>query len=187
MGTLIRNLNIAVAAVFALLAFSAPLPAAETERLARMLGELHSAEPAQARRIAKEIELEWSKSGSAAMDLLLRRGRDALDADDSRAAAGFFTALTDHAPDFAEGWHMRAVAYARAELYGPALANLERALALNPHHYNAIFSLGSLMEEIGRPGMARDAYARALAIHPHHEALNAAMARVRPKLDGADL
>jgi tetratricopeptide (TPR) repeat protein len=181
------NLNIIVAALAVVILIAQPLWAADEDRLDNLLADLKTAEPADARRIAKEIQLELSKSGSPAMDLLLKRGRDALKAGDSRKAIGFFTALTDHAPEFAEGWHMRAIAYAKADLYGPAIADLERALALRPRHFNAIFSLGSMMEEVNRPAMALDAYRRALAIHPYHEGLSGAVERVAPEVGGADL
>jgi tetratricopeptide (TPR) repeat protein len=149
--------------------------AADEARLDELFSRLQAAEPADARRIAKEIEHEFTKSGSPAMDLLLRRGREALEAGETRAAIEHLTALTDHAPGFAEGWHMRAVAFARQEMFGPALADLKRALSLRPRHFAAIFSLGSIMQELNRPEMARRAFTRALAIHPHYEPVTKAL------------
>ena len=75
---------------------------------AALLDRLATASPAEAPRIAREIEAHWAKSGSAAMDLLLRRGRDAMEASEYVLAIEHFTALTDHAPAFAEGFHARA-------------------------------------------------------------------------------
>lgn len=164
-----------------------PVRAVDDARLDRLFGQLQEADPADARRIAGEIELELSKSGSPAMDLLLGRGRDALEAGDSAAAIGHLTALTDHAPDFAEGWHARALAYMQAGLLGPALADLERALALRPRHLGAIAALGALMEETGRPDLAHAAYARLLAIHPHHEDVSTALERLDPQVSGKEL
>ena len=60
-----------------------------------------------------------------------------------RAAIEHLTALTDHAPDFAEGWHARATAYFRAVLLGPAMDDLQRALVLNPDNFDAVFGLGA--------------------------------------------
>ncbi len=145
-----------------------PLQAENESRVNRLLLELQEAEPAAAQRIAKEIELEWSQSGSPAMDLLLKRGRDALEGGDAQAAIGHLTALTDHAPDFAEGWHTRAIAFANAGLYGPALEDLERALLLNPKNYNAMTSLGAVLIEVNRPEMAHEIFSKVLTIHPHH-------------------
>ena len=38
------------------------------------------------------------------MDLLLERGRKAMSEGDTNTAIEHLTALTDHAPNFAEGW-----------------------------------------------------------------------------------
>eukprot|EP00581_Thalassiosira_minuscula_P027389 CAMPEP_0184421344 /NCGR_PEP_ID=MMETSP0738-20130409/62194_1 /TAXON_ID=385413 /ORGANISM="Thalassiosira miniscula, Strain CCMP1093" /LENGTH=105 /DNA_ID=CAMNT_0026782653 /DNA_START=1 /DNA_END=314 /DNA_ORIENTATION=+ len=102
------SLNRIVAALAALVMFSLPASAQDAGRLDTLFEALRAAEEkSEARRIARDIEHEFTQSGSAAMDMLLKRGRDALEAGDSLAAIEHFTALTDHAPDFAEGWHMR--------------------------------------------------------------------------------
>jgi len=41
----------------------------------------------------------------------LARGRDAMDAEAFDRAIEHFTALIDHAPDFAEGYNARTTAY----------------------------------------------------------------------------
>lgn len=147
-----------------------------------LLDRLKSASGAEAPRVAKEIELEWSKSGSPAMDLLLRRGREAIEQGNLPLAIEHLTALTDHAPQFAEGYHARAEAYFRANLYGPALDDLESTLALNPQHYDAIFGLGVVFQEFGDLRKAAKLYRRVLAIHPNHK--NAAEALTGLKRDG---
>ncbi|MEM9968053.1 MAG: tetratricopeptide repeat protein [Pseudomonadota bacterium] len=147
-----------------------------------LMDRLRSANGDEAKRIAQEVEMAWSRSGSPAMDLLLKRGREAIQKGDFAAAVNHLTALTDHAPDFAEGFHARAEAYFRLELYGPALDDLEIALALNPQHYEAIFGLGVMFQEFGRLRDAADLYRRVLTLHPNHE--NAANALSRLKRDG---
>ncbi|MEO1139211.1 MAG: tetratricopeptide repeat protein [Pseudomonadota bacterium] len=166
--------------------FSLPL-AAQDNQLDELFAELLTAEPRDARRIAGDIELAWTRSGSSAADLLLKRGTDAMEAGDVMAAIEHFTALTDHAPDFAEGWHMRAMAYADAEMFGPALADIEKALALNPRHYNAIASLGGILYQIERYDMAKEAFEHVLAIHPHHEDVTDAMSAVEREIGGREL
>lgn len=134
-----------------------------------LLEILRIAPKAEALNAARDLERSWGASGSAAMDLLLRRGRDALEVGNFPLAIEHFTALTDHAPDFAEGFHARATAYFQAELFGPALADLERALALNPDNYMAIFGLGVILGEIGDKQKAALLFRKALEIHPHME------------------
>ena len=82
----------------------------QTAKLDDLFNKLKAADPQAAERIEHEIWIEWSKSGSAAMDLLLERGRRAMSAGQLDLAVEHFTALVDHAPDFAEGWNARATA-----------------------------------------------------------------------------
>jgi tetratricopeptide (TPR) repeat protein len=152
-----------------------------------LLDRLRNAQASEAVRLAREVELEWSKSGSAAMDLLLRRGREALSEGEFPLAVEHFTALTDHAPDFAEGYHARAEAYFRSDLYGPALDDLETTLALNPLQYEAMFGLGVMLQEFGNLRQAAELYRRALEIHPNHENAKDALSRLRRDGIGREL
>lgn len=134
-----------------------------------LLERLRTAPEAESSVIEREIQTAWSRSGSATVDLLYKRGRDAMSDGDITLAIEHFTALTDHAPEFAEGFHARAQAYFQADLYGPAIDDLEVTLALNPQQYNAIFGLGAILQEFGNLSAAADLYHRVLEINPHHE------------------
>lgn len=176
-------------AIAVIVMFSIPLHAQQADETDEsvLLQQLVEADRATALRLDRLLQAIWAKSGSSSMDLLLERGRNAMEVDDVRAAIEHLTALTDHAPDFAEGWHARASAFFEAELYGPALADLERALALNPNNYNAIFGLGAILETFGDETRAYDAYSRVLAIHPHHDEVGKALDRLRPAVEGKSL
>ncbi|WP_353533513.1 tetratricopeptide repeat protein [Cognatishimia sp. WU-CL00825] len=158
-----------------------------SDRLADLLTELQTAEPSAAVAIAKEIRLEWEKSGSAAADLLLKRGRDAAETGDFEDAIEHFTALVDHAPDFAEGRVARARAYVEVGLFGPAVADLEQALELNPQHFEAINGLGVILEMIDRPVEAYEAYLLVMAIHPTHPVVTEALQRLEIRAKGQKL
>ncbi|MFD1809561.1 hypothetical protein ACFSHQ_20165 [Gemmobacter lanyuensis] len=73
-------------------------PAEETAQLDKLYTELRAADAEEASRIEDEIWRLWSHSGSPSMDLLLERGRKALEQGDYEAALDHLTALTDHAP-----------------------------------------------------------------------------------------
>jgi len=182
-----HNLNITFAAFVAIVAFSLPSVAQESGDLNTLFTKLKDANPSEAHRIGEEIQLELSKTGSPAMDLLLKRGRDSMASSDFGQAIEHFTALTDHSPEFAEGWHARSVAYANAGLYGPALADLEQALSIRPRHFVAIYSLAALLEEVGQPELAYDAYSQVRAIHPYFEDVVTAMDRLDAEIGGSDL
>lgn len=182
-----RFLNLTVASFLAIGAICGPVRADESPRLERLFSQLQEADPTDALRLAREIELEWSKSGSAAMDLLLRRGNEAIEAGDALAAIEHFTALTDHAPDFAEGWYRRALAYAMADLDGPAMADLQRALALEGRHFDAIASVGAIALRTGREDLARRAFEAALEIYPNHPQATEGLERLDAESLGKDI
>ena len=152
-----------------------------------LLDKLKGATEAEAPRVVSEIEIAWSRSGSAAMDLLLKRGRAAMEAEDYPLAIEHLTALTDHAPRFAEGYHARAEAYFRADLYGPALDDLEVALALDPTHFDAIFGTAVVLQELGDLRGAARLYRKVLELHPHHENARAALERMKRDGIGREL
>lgn len=139
-------------------------------------------------RIAEsDILRAWSRSGSAAMDLLLRRGEEAMDQGDLAGAIGHLTALTDHAPDFAAGFQARAAAFAMDGQFGPALEDLRRTLALEPRHFAALTQLGAMLEEMGEEDRALAAYRASLAIHPHQQEAIDGQARLERRRIGTDI
>lgn len=178
--------NHVVAAVFALF-FGMGAAGAQTPALDALFDELQTADAQAAARIEREIWTEWSKSGSPAMDLLLQRGRDAIDAGDLPAAIEHFTALTDHAPDFAEGWNARATAYFMAGEVGPSINDIARTLSLNPRHFGALSGLGMIFEQLDQPEKALEVYKAALAIHPQLQGVIDSIERLEAETAGQDL
>lgn len=159
----------------------------EEDRVARLLEQLAKPEQPGWQQIEQAIIAEWSKSGSAAMDLLLSRGQKALNAGEMKTAIAHFSALVDHAPDFAEGWNARATAFFQAERYGPALADIERALALEPRHFGALTGLAIILEQVGYPEDALEAWRAVKAIHPHRPAVKEALDRLESEVGGRRL
>lgn len=152
---------------------------AQTAKLDDLFSRLQAtANAEEARRIEQEIWIEWSKSGSAAMDLLLERGRRALDEGQAELAVEHLTALTDHAPDFAEGWNARATAYYSLGQFGPAISDIGRTLELNPRHYGALSGLAIIFEALGQPEKALEVYRKVLEIDPHAEGVPEAVTRL---------
>lgn len=189
MGIAMNNLKGIVAAIAVLVTYSGTCLAQEADSKdeAKLLEQLAVSTPEQAIGLDRQLQSLWSQSGSASADLLLERGRDALDEGDVETAIEHLTALTDHAPDFAEGWHLRASAFFGQERFGMAAADLEHVLTLNPNHYEALYGLGLIFEIVEKPELAFDAYSRALAIHPHHEEVSNAVKRLEPQVEGAAL
>lgn len=177
-----------LAAFCALVMISLPSDGRAQDRAETLLQELLEAETeVAAQRLENRIIAEWSKSGSASMDLLLKRGRDALEVKDTEAAVEHFRALTDHAPEFAEGWHGLALAYFDAELYGPAMESLERVLALNPKHFAALRGVGAINERVGKRTLAYRAFEKVLELRPHDPVVEKAMDRLEREAIGITL
>ncbi|OWJ76424.1 hypothetical protein CDV49_14950 [Haematobacter genomosp. 1] len=185
MVSILSKLNPFVTAAFAaVIAF--PLHAEETVEQ-RLLRELKDPQNTAWQRTESDLQREWSRSGSASMDLLLQRGRDAMETGDTQEAIEHLTALTDHAPDFAEGWNALASAYFQAGKFGPAVDDIRRTLALNPNHYGALSGLGMILEDMGYDASARDAYRAAQAIHPHQPDIEKAVERLDREMSGQAL
>jgi tetratricopeptide (TPR) repeat protein len=160
---------------------------ADTAKLDDLFTRLATADEGEAGRIEQEIWIEWSKSGSAAMDLLLQRGRDAMEAGDLVTAVDHFTALIDHAPDFAEGYNARATAYFQEGQFGPSVADIAKTLSLNPRHFGAMAGFGMILEQTNQPDRALEVYNAALAIHPHLAGVLEAVERIKTGAHGRDL
>ena len=185
MGIKTANLKLTVAAIMMTVINSLPLAAQSVT--SDLMEQLKTAEVGEIARIERALKLEWSRSGSKALDLLLLRGRDAMVSGDTNAAIEHFTALTDHAPNFAEGWHARAIAYFEIELLGPALADLKRSLVLNPNNFDAVFGLGSMMMTFEDFSRAEKAFSEVLRLHPNHENATNALERLESQGIGREL
>jgi len=175
-----------VAALLTAAVCAGPL-AAQEKPLDELYQELLEADETTHDRVANQIVSRWERSGSAGMDLLLRRGQEALDERDAVAAVEHFSALVDHAPDFAEGYQGRALAYFQRDQIGPALSDLQMVLRIDPRHFQALFGLGAIMEGLDRPADALEIYRAIQDIYPRHFETAAAIARVMQMLEGRTL
>lgn len=181
----------AAAVASALWIGSASATLAQASDNAARLEELYSqlAEPEREdwTRVEAEIVRLWSQSGSPAMDLLLRRAAEAMEAERYEVAIEHLSALTDHAPGFAEGWHVRATAFYFLGEFALAMADIQRTLALNPRHFGALEGLGAILEEMDQPEFALRALRAAEEINPNRPSLKDAVARLEHKAGAAEL
>jgi tetratricopeptide (TPR) repeat protein len=182
-----RFLNPIVAALLPLFLTCAIAAAEDTAKLDGLFERLQKADVEEAGRIESEIWIEWSKSGSPAMDLLLQRGRDAMAVGENQAAIEHFTAIIDHSPDFAEAWNARATAYYNVGDFGPSVSDIGHVLTLNPRHFGALSGLGMILEETGKTERALEVYKAALALHPNLEGVRDAVERLNSEAEGQEL
>ena len=187
-----RALNHLVAATGAILLLGsvASAQSADTDggdRLSELRNRLADPGTTNWQLVEQEIVQRWSISGSATADLLLGRGMSAMRAGNIERAISHFTALIDHAPEFAEGWNARATAYFQAGQYGPSIADVQQVLVLNPNHFGALTGLGMMLEEMRELDDALVAYRAARAIHPHRPDIEGAVVRIEQALEGTAL
>ncbi|RYH02370.1 tetratricopeptide repeat protein [Salipiger sp. IMCC34102] len=160
---------------------------AQTDELDALYDRLAQADAVEAEGLRGQIQSRWSQSGSPAMDLLLRRAEDAMEVGDPDTAVAHFSALIDHAPGFAEGYHGRAtVLFAQGRL-GQALADLRRTLELNPRHFNAMTGLAVILSELGQTEEALEVYRQVDQIAPHLDRVETEIGRLSVELDGTAL
>ena len=190
MGINARLLNYIAAALCAVVWISPPLAAqttGEQDRVDGLFEQLLQADADAVARIQSQILSEWSKSGSAAMDLLLRRAEESMEDGDADVAVGHFTALIDHAPDFAEGYNGRAAAYYQLGLIGPAIDDLRQALVLEPRHFGAMTGVAVLLEELGRTDDALEVWRKIEQLSPADGDVAQAIDRLLTQQSGASL
>jgi tetratricopeptide (TPR) repeat protein len=185
-----KTANRAVALIFTFilgLGVQISVATAQTQVLDDLFAELLVADEATWEDVEKQIWSEWSKSGSKAMDHLLLRGRSEMDKGNVNKAIGHFSALIDHAPEFAEGWNARATAWFVADRYGLSISDIRQTLILEPRHFGALAGLGMIMERMDRPEAALKVYQEAEKIHPNRPDVKAALERLKDAVEGVEL
>jgi len=182
-----RQILKAATALFAATFLSGAAVLAEDADLDPLFEALKDADPGGAQQIENKIWEEWSRSGSAAMDLLLERGREALEAGEVNVAIEHFSALVDHAPGFAEGYNARATAYFQLGYYGLAIEDIRQTLARNPRHFGAMAGLALILEEIGEDEGALEAWRAVEALHPSRQGVREAIQRLERQVEGVTL
>ena len=136
-------------------------------RVDRLFGELKRARNEQAaRRISSRIAREWSRSGSASVDLLMEWSKKAMDEKKNAVALDFLDEVVTLAPDYAEGWNRRATLHYMMDNYGRSMADIDRVLRLEPRHFGALAGMATILKNTGRKGAAMRAYQQLLDVYP---------------------
>jgi tetratricopeptide (TPR) repeat protein len=160
-----------VAAAAALPAIAGPaVPPNQIDSLFKALHQAGS--PEEAKPIEDQINILFLQSGSPSVDLLMTRASVALAAGDKDAARKLIQAVTDIAPNYAEGWHHRAELEAEANQDESAMISLGHVITINPREFSAMNELATMLEDYGDKAAALKLYKKALALDP--------------QLDGAD-
>ena len=171
------------AAAQALESTVAPGPAARAARRERLFGFLARADSSAA-GLAMEMEIWhfWLQAPRPEDAELMNEALQRRRVYDLAGAEALLDRLVAQAPDWAEAWNQRAtVRFERDDEEG-SLADIERALALEPKHFGAMAGQAIILMRTGRMRVAQAILRRAVAIHPYL----VERAMLLPSPDGAD-
>ncbi|HKD48469.1 MAG TPA: hypothetical protein VKB67_12360 [Rhizomicrobium sp.] len=154
----------ALLTIFCLFPFCAAASPSEEDKLFAQLKVADSAEAAKP--IEDKLTQLFRVSGSPSVDLLMSRAGTALSQADNGTARALVDAVTRVAPQFAEGWRMRAHMQQAAGDDTGAMISLQHAVVLNPRHFAAMTELAAMLEDYGDKAGALKLYRRTLVLDP---------------------
>jgi len=167
------------------------LPAEPFDRpkmLSELYAKLGTAKNASAAEpITKAIEDLWTVSGSDTIDLLMSRAAQFANKEEVDLSLAILDAVVDIAPEDAEAWYLRAKVNIIKGKPERAIADLRRALTIDPKHYKAINDLGLVLEQIGAKKEALEAYRRALQVNPFLEDARQGVEALKREVEGQDI
>jgi len=144
------------------------LPADTDQLKFQLLQNLASAKTESEGRKAESAVWEFWFSQSPTTDVRtsLDAGRERIQAYDYEAAENHLDRVVEAAPDYAEGYNQRAFARFLRENYSDSLSDLEKTLALEPHHFGAMSGMYHILRLQNRTDAAMGLLRRAVTIHP---------------------
>lgn len=87
------------------------------------------------------------------------------------------------APLLAEAWNQQAIAEFSLFEYEESALNCQRALEINPYHYNAAMGLGHCYLQMDQPILALEAFKDALRINPNLECVRSQIRQLERSID----
>ena len=140
-----------------------------------------------AARAETMIWILWLRTDNLAAAASVQSGLDAMSRGDSTAAHALLSGAVETDPNYAEAWNKRATLYYLEGDYLRSIADIRRALALEPRHFGALMGLGLIYDSLGEDRAALTAYRAALAIHPHMADAKARVDALTVRLEGRPL
>lgn len=137
--------------------------------------------------VAEEIIAIWTESGSASVNLLLRRGSEASAKGDAKLARKMYNHAVDLSPDYTEAWARSARLALTQKQYNRALNESLKTLSLEPRHFYTLWTLGNVFEVLNRPDDALEAYREANRLYPELKAVKERLEALETEVEGTVL
>lgn len=103
--------------------------------------------------------------------------------DRGKALVGL-DALIRRAPSFAEVFNQRAILFYQMKYFEKSVADCERVLALNPHHFGAQVGMAQCLLQLGRQRAALKAFRQSMRLHPELPGVAETIRALEEALDG---
>ncbi|MBX3583925.1 MAG: hypothetical protein KF810_18715 [Rhizobiaceae bacterium] len=170
-------------------AFAPPEPAGTQDRQKTRVDELFAQLKRErnekaAERIAGRIWEEWSRSGSASIDLMMGWSKNAIDSRKFDVALDFLDQVVTMRPDYAEGWNRRATVHFLMHNYAKSMSDINHTLQIEPRHFGALSGMGQIMKTSGSNELALEAWQRVLDIYPMMRSAQDEVATLSEELAG---
>ncbi len=154
-------------------------------RLDRLFADLKRAgNETAAARISQRIRSEWSKSGSATIDLLMQWSNKAVNEKKFDVALDYLDEIVTLAPTYAEGWNLRATVHFARDDYARSMADIDRVLRLEPRHFGALAGMAAILKATGHEAAAAGVYERLLEIYPMMRAAQSELGKLADEMAG---
>lgn len=108
----------------------------------------------------------WYEHDDDAIEQLMFKGRDAMGRRDFKAALRSIDQVIALAPDFAEGWNLRATLYYLMGSYEASLDDIKETLSREPRHFGALSGRGLVYAQLDEPELALRSFEEALVVNP---------------------
>ena len=145
-----------------------------------LVGALHHDEASVAAVAEDGLWRVWFSTGGSGVRRRLLRAAEMIEQRRHESAMAVLKDVIDRNPDFAEGYHQRAIARVFGGDWAGAISDYQRTLSLNACHFGALSGLGHAHARLGHPHEALRCYRAALRIHPRMEGLRQSIREVQP-------
>jgi tetratricopeptide (TPR) repeat protein len=182
-----RRLALACALLVAIaLAVGPALARQDDSRLKELFVGLQAATSSlEARVIEAKIWRIWTENGDPRIDALMQRGVHAMSVEDLETALAAFNEVVRRDNGFAEGFNKRATVEFMRRDFDASVVDIERTLALEPHHFGALAGLGQIYMILKKKDAALKAFEAALKINPRLENVEKTVKELKQELQGS--